>query len=256
VSRSHEPPTRRSSPSPEPARGNGDTAPVTSDHGRPSPLGAACRWAVSCGSPVRRASARALPFHSVVRLNPCELQIDLLCRGVELDASCRLEQDARGFSRTRAGLGSGLEMVLAGAPPLSKEENYCDNCRLCAKSCASGLMKPEGKIEVTLGGASFSYADRWSYLRCHSCRLFLGWLDNKGGRSRDIGLGLSDTGPLGLSGDEFHRGFNLYVSLWSKKRNAVGFAAGDGCRDCGNYSLAWVTIYRVRSPSDGSIDLS
>ena len=56
-----------------------------------------------------------------MRRNPCELQIDLLCRGVELDASCRLERDARGFSRTRAGLGSGLEMVLAGAPPLAKE---------------------------------------------------------------------------------------------------------------------------------------
>lgn len=56
-----------------------------------------------------------------MRLNPCELQIDLLCRGVELDASCELERDARGFSRTRAGLGSGLEMVLPGAPPLAKE---------------------------------------------------------------------------------------------------------------------------------------
>jgi hypothetical protein len=56
-----------------------------------------------------------------VRLNPCQLQIDLLCRGIELDASCELARDARGFSRTRAGLGSGLEMVLAAAPPLAKE---------------------------------------------------------------------------------------------------------------------------------------
>jgi len=56
-----------------------------------------------------------------MRLNPCELQIDLFCRGVELHPSCDLGRDARGLFRTRAGLGSGLEMVLAGAPPLHKE---------------------------------------------------------------------------------------------------------------------------------------
>ncbi|MHC4135035.1 MAG: radical SAM protein [Planctomycetota bacterium] len=56
-----------------------------------------------------------------MRKSPCELQIDLLCRGIELDPSCELARDARGFSRTRAGLGSGLELVLAGAPPLAKE---------------------------------------------------------------------------------------------------------------------------------------
>ncbi|HKB16939.1 MAG TPA: radical SAM protein [Planctomycetota bacterium] len=47
-------------------------------------------------------------------LNPCELEIDLFCRGVRIDPSCRLEEDARVFRRTRAGLGSGLELVLPG----------------------------------------------------------------------------------------------------------------------------------------------
>lgn len=47
-------------------------------------------------------------------LNPCELEIDLFCRGLRVDASCTLEQDARLMSRTRAGLGSGLEIVLPG----------------------------------------------------------------------------------------------------------------------------------------------
>jgi hypothetical protein len=56
-----------------------------------------------------------------VRHNPCELQIDLFCSGMEIDPSCDLARDARGVSRTRAGLGSGLDLVLEGAPPFDKE---------------------------------------------------------------------------------------------------------------------------------------
>jgi len=47
-------------------------------------------------------------------LNPCELEIDLFCHGLRVDGSCTLEKDARLMSRTRAGLGSGLEIVLPG----------------------------------------------------------------------------------------------------------------------------------------------
>lgn len=47
-------------------------------------------------------------------LNPCELEIDLFCSGVRVDPSCTLAQDARKLSRIRAGLGSGLEVVLPG----------------------------------------------------------------------------------------------------------------------------------------------
>ena len=47
-------------------------------------------------------------------LNPCELQLDLYCRGIRIDKSCTLEKDSRSFSRTRAGLGSGLELVIPG----------------------------------------------------------------------------------------------------------------------------------------------
>ncbi len=49
------------------------------------------------------------------RRNPCELEIDLFCNGLRIDPSCRLEQDARVVARTRAGLGSGLELVIPGA---------------------------------------------------------------------------------------------------------------------------------------------
>ena len=50
-----------------------------------------------------------------VRLNPCELEIDLFCKGMRIDPSCALVEDGRGVSRTRAGLGSGLELILPGS---------------------------------------------------------------------------------------------------------------------------------------------
>lgn len=45
-------------------------------------------------------------------MNPGELKLDLFCRGVKVDPSCDLARDGRPISRTRAGLGSGLEMIL------------------------------------------------------------------------------------------------------------------------------------------------
>jgi len=47
-------------------------------------------------------------------LNPCELEIDLFCKGMRIDPSCALESDARFITRTRAGLGSGLELIIPG----------------------------------------------------------------------------------------------------------------------------------------------
>jgi hypothetical protein len=47
-------------------------------------------------------------------LNPCELEIDLFCKGMRLDSSCTLETDGRPILRTRAGLGSGLEIIVPG----------------------------------------------------------------------------------------------------------------------------------------------
>jgi len=47
-------------------------------------------------------------------LNPAELEIDLFCKGIRIDSSCMLEDDARRIARTRAGLGSGLELVIPG----------------------------------------------------------------------------------------------------------------------------------------------
>jgi hypothetical protein len=44
-------------------------------------------------------------------LNACELEIDLFCKGLRVPSEVSLE-GARGISRTRAGLGSGLEIVI------------------------------------------------------------------------------------------------------------------------------------------------
>jgi len=48
---------------------------------------------------------------SGMALNACELEIDLFCRGMRIPQDVSLE-GARGIARTRAGLGSGLEIVL------------------------------------------------------------------------------------------------------------------------------------------------
>jgi uncharacterized radical SAM superfamily protein len=47
--------------------------------------------------------------------NPALLKLDLYCKGARIDDSCFIEQDGgRKILRTRAGLGSGLEVILPG----------------------------------------------------------------------------------------------------------------------------------------------
>ena len=43
-----------------------------------------------------------------------ELEIELFCRGIKVDRTCELGVDGRRIARTRAGLGSGLELVIPG----------------------------------------------------------------------------------------------------------------------------------------------
>ena len=50
-----------------------------------------------------------------LRANPALLKLDLYCKGARLDGSCYVEEDGgRKILRTRAGLGSGLELILPG----------------------------------------------------------------------------------------------------------------------------------------------
>jgi len=50
-----------------------------------------------------------------LRETPALLKLDLYCKGLRLDTSCYVEEDGgRKILRTRAGLGSGLELILPG----------------------------------------------------------------------------------------------------------------------------------------------
>jgi hypothetical protein len=53
-------------------------------------------------------------------LNACELEIDLFCRGLRVPAEGLLDR-TRGIRRTRAGLGSGLELVIPTGTWLKRE---------------------------------------------------------------------------------------------------------------------------------------
>ena len=48
-----------------------------------------------------------------MKINSGLLKLDLFCKGIRIDSSCDLPNDARPILRTRGGLGSGLELVLA-----------------------------------------------------------------------------------------------------------------------------------------------
>jgi hypothetical protein len=54
-----------------------------------------------------------------VPLDACELEIDLFCNGLRVPAAVSLE-GVRGVRRTRAGLGSGLEVVIPTRSPLKR----------------------------------------------------------------------------------------------------------------------------------------
>jgi hypothetical protein len=67
--------------------------------------------AVALTDPEKRKTMT--PSCEAVRGNPALLKLDLFCRGMRLDESCLVEEDGgRKVMRTRAGLGSGLEIVL------------------------------------------------------------------------------------------------------------------------------------------------
>ena len=64
---------------------------------------------VELGGGMRYVRTMAVP-----RRNPGELQIDLFCHGVRIAPDPCLASDARPIARTRAGLGSGLELIVPG----------------------------------------------------------------------------------------------------------------------------------------------
>src|SRR6266568_2087962 len=88
-------------------------------------------------------------------LSAVELEIELFCRGLRLDASCSVGEDGRRLARTRAGLGSGLELVLP-----SPHQPIWVNVPVVEKFAASSpfrLVKEESGYAVRddRGGASY-----------------------------------------------------------------------------------------------------
>jgi hypothetical protein len=53
---------------------------------------------------------------SAPRLSPVALEVELFCRGLRVEPAVRAALEARRITRTRAGLGSGLEIVLPASP--------------------------------------------------------------------------------------------------------------------------------------------
>lgn len=59
--------------------------------------------------------------------------------------------------------------------PLPPEDNYCDGCRLCMASCASGYMSPDDITTIRMGGYGFTYSKRRHHNRCdYVCGGFTG----------------------------------------------------------------------------------
>ncbi|MBU2510034.1 epoxyqueuosine reductase [bacterium] len=64
--------------------------------------------------------------------------------------------------------------------PINPENNYCDQCKVCTASCASGYMDPKEMITVTMGGMDFSYSRRRHHWRCdYVCGGFSGLHQSK-----------------------------------------------------------------------------
>lgn len=73
-------------------------------------------------------------------------------------------------------LGSVVTQAeLIPTDPLPKEENYCDECRLCKTACPSGYIDGEERVSVTMGGIDYSHSKKHHHSRCdYVCGGFTG----------------------------------------------------------------------------------
>jgi epoxyqueuosine reductase QueG len=59
---------------------------------------------------------------------------------------------------------TAAELVPTGPEPA--EECFCDMCKRCVKACPSGMFSLDEEMSVTLGGVTFTFSARSSYLGC------------------------------------------------------------------------------------------
>lgn len=73
-------------------------------------------------------------------------------------------------------LGSVVtEAGLIPTDPLPREDNYCDECRLCKTVCPSGYIDGEKRVSVTMGGIDYSHSKKHHHSRCdYVCGGFTG----------------------------------------------------------------------------------
>jgi len=50
--------------------------------------------------------------------------------------------------------------------PIPPEDSFCDRCKLCIASCASGMVDRKMETSVTLGGVKFTFGARKDYMLC------------------------------------------------------------------------------------------
>ncbi len=93
------------------------------------------------------------------RRNPGFLKLDLFCRGARLDPSCAVEDDGgRPVLRARAGLGSGLELVLAHGihvnvpvtEPFAARSPYAIRREVDARGRARYVLLHDGRVVTTV----------------------------------------------------------------------------------------------------------
>jgi hypothetical protein len=87
-----------------------------------------------------------------VRRNPALLKLDLYCKGMRIDDSCLVEQDGgRRILRTRAGLGSGLEVVLPGGlwTNVPVTERFAQRSPYLLRRRNGSYLLYRGELEIT-----------------------------------------------------------------------------------------------------------
>ena len=88
-------------------------------------------------------------------LKPVELEIELFCSGMRIHPSCNTTEAGRRITRTRAGLGSGLELVIPADPKdiwinVPVVENFAQNSSFT-------LRHDDGEYRIIDGRNAVSY---------------------------------------------------------------------------------------------------
>lgn len=104
------------------------------------------------------------------QLNPGKLKLELFCKGIEIDDSADPSKEGRGIVKVRAGLGSGIEMILP-------DELYCNIpvVEPFVKGTPFSLIKRDGKYVIRRGGEELCQArlaerPKWYDLKTSSGR--------------------------------------------------------------------------------------